>query len=317
MVEVILALALTTLLLGLLSSGVFIVAGDWNRNASLLDASLDEALIILQIDRALHGAFPHSFTNEETLSRQLFFAGESDYLAWVSTVSPQRAPGLTAWELFNVEDEGVYLTLVPAFSDDPSLRLQEAEPILIYPDHSVSFSYLYEDLGENRVWNSEWNGEELLSLPLAVYARFEPEMAVRGMSPPRCWRSSHAFAITYIVVFSRTRRGRAPYDNKHAQNAKSQKGSVLIIVLWTSVLLTVLVTAMAGKVRLAAQTVAQNQHVSTHWAAVMGSVHQAEMELMLEMMAPPIDQEVKLTEEGEKTRAIALTVNLWHCTTSG
>ena len=56
LIEVILALALTTLLLGLLSSGVFIVAGDWNRNASLLDASLDQALTILQIDRALHGA---------------------------------------------------------------------------------------------------------------------------------------------------------------------------------------------------------------------------------------------------------------------
>jgi len=175
LIEVILALALTTLLLGLLSSGVFIVAGDWNRNASLLDTSLDEALTILQIDRALHGAFPHSYTNEETLSRQLFFAGESDYLAWVSTVSPHRTPGLTAWELFNVEDEGVYLTLVPAFSDDPSLRLLEAEPTLIYPGYSVSFSYLYEDLGEARVWNSEWDGEELLSLPIAVYARFEPE----------------------------------------------------------------------------------------------------------------------------------------------
>ena len=67
LIEVILALALTTLLLGLLSSGVFIVAGDWNRNADLLDASLDEALTILQIDRALHGAFPDSYTNEENL----------------------------------------------------------------------------------------------------------------------------------------------------------------------------------------------------------------------------------------------------------
>ena len=87
--------------------------------------------------------------------------------------------------------------------------------------------------------------------------------------------------------------------NQPAVTAKSQKGSVLIIVLWTSVLLTVLVTAMAGKVRLSAQTVAHNQDVSRHWAAVMGTVHQAEMELMLEMMAPPIDQEVELTEEGE------------------
>jgi general secretion pathway protein J len=174
LVEVILALALTTLLLGLLSSGVFIVAGDWNRNADVLDESLDEALAVLQIERALHGAFPHSYTNTETLSRQLFFSGESDYLGWVSTVSPQRKPGLTAWELFNVEDEGVYLTLVPAFSDDPSLRLQEAEPVLIFPDYQIEFSYLYEELDENRLWSEEWEAEELLSLPLAVYFRLEP-----------------------------------------------------------------------------------------------------------------------------------------------
>ena len=174
LVEVILALALTTLLLGLLSSGVFIVAGDWNRNADVLDESLDEALAVLQIERALHGAFPHSYTNTETLSRQLFFSGESDYLGWVSTVSAQRTPGLTAWELFNVENEGVYLTLVPAFSDDPSLRLQEAEPMLIFPDYQIEFSYLYEELDENRLWSEEWEAEELLSLPLAVYVRLEP-----------------------------------------------------------------------------------------------------------------------------------------------
>ena len=174
LVEVILALALTTLLLGLLSSGVFIVAGDWNRNADVLDESLDEALAVLQIERALHGAFPHSYTNTETLSRQLFFSGQSDYLGWVSTVSPQRTPGLTAWELFNVEDEGVYLTLVPAFSDDPSLRLQEAKPMLIFPDYQIEFSYLYEELDENRLWSEEWEAEELLSLPLAVYVRLEP-----------------------------------------------------------------------------------------------------------------------------------------------
>ena len=48
-----LALGLTALLLGLLSTGVYIVADDWNRNSGVLDESLDQALAVLQIDRAL------------------------------------------------------------------------------------------------------------------------------------------------------------------------------------------------------------------------------------------------------------------------
>ena len=174
LIEVILALGLTSLILGLLSTGVFLVADDWNRNSDVLDQSLDEALAILQIDRSLHGAFPHSFTNEETLSRQLFFTGEEDYLSWVSTVSPQRSAGLTTWELYSVAGEGTYLTLVPAYSDNPRSRLDEAEPMLLFPGYEVEFSYLYEELDENKVWIEEWEAQELLSLPLAVYVRFTP-----------------------------------------------------------------------------------------------------------------------------------------------
>ena len=174
LIEVILALGLTSLILGLLSTGVFLVADDWNRNSDVLDQSLDEALAILQIDRSLHGAFPHSFTNEETLSRQLFFTGEDDYLSWVSTVSPQRSAGLTTWELYSVAGEGTYLTLVPAYSDNQRSRLDEAEPMLLFPGYEVEFSYLYEERDDNKVWSEEWEAQELLSLPLAVYARFTP-----------------------------------------------------------------------------------------------------------------------------------------------
>jgi len=175
LIEIILALALTTLLLSLLSSGVYIVAGDWNRNSDHLDKNLDEAVAVLQIDRALQGAFPHSFTNEDTLSRQLFFTGDDERLAFVTSVSPQRTPGLTAWELYSIDNEGVYLTLAPAFSDNPTDRLESAEPVLILPNYTVSFRYLYSTLDENKEWLDEWEAAEVLSLPLAVYARFEPE----------------------------------------------------------------------------------------------------------------------------------------------
>ena len=181
LIEVILALGLTSLILGLLSTGVFLVADDWNRNSDVLDQSLDEALAILQIDRSLHGAFPHSFTNEETLSRQLFFTGEDDYLSWVSTVSPQRSAGLTTWELYSVAGEGTYLTLVPAYSDNPRSRLDEAEPMLLFPGYEVEFAYLYEELDENKVWIEEWEAQELLSLPLAVYVRFTPVDDEKGL----------------------------------------------------------------------------------------------------------------------------------------
>ena len=175
LVEIILSLGLTALLLGLLSSGVYIVADDWNRNSDVLDKSLDQALAVLQIDRALHGAFPHSYTNFDTLGREIYFHGEDDYLSFVSAVSPQRSPGLTVWEMYSVADEGVYLSLVPAFSDDPTKRLSESEPILVLENYTAEFSYLYQDLNENRLWIDEWLGEEELSLPLAVYVRFVPE----------------------------------------------------------------------------------------------------------------------------------------------
>jgi len=178
LIEVVLAMGLTTLLLGLLSTSVFIVAGDWNRNSNSLDESLDLSLALLQVDRSLHGAFPHSYTNEETLNRQIYFTGENDSLSWVSTVSPQRLPGLTAWELSVVPGEGIYLKLAPAFSDNPSLRLNESNPVLLFPGYDLELSYLYEELDQNKVWTDRWEAQDLLSLPLAVYMRLVPNIDI-------------------------------------------------------------------------------------------------------------------------------------------
>ncbi len=78
-----------------------------------------------------------------------------------------------------------------------------------------------------------------------------------------------------------------------------QKGSVIIMVLWTAVLLTVLVTAMAGKVRLSAKTAVHNSDASKEWSQLMAAMNFAQMELMLERMPAAIGVPLRVSEEGE------------------
>jgi general secretion pathway protein K len=79
---------------------------------------------------------------------------------------------------------------------------------------------------------------------------------------------------------------------------RQQRGSVILIVLWTSIVLTVLVTVMAGKVQLSARTALHNQRALYDTAAVAQAMHFAEMELMLEQMRPPLDDIPKTDDLG-------------------
>lgn len=74
---------------------------------------------------------------------------------------------------------------------------------------------------------------------------------------------------------------------------------MIIIVLWTAVLLTVLVTAMASKVRLSATTAFHNQQGVSQWADVTAAINHAYMELMMERMPRPIGEELEADEDGE------------------
>lgn len=78
-----------------------------------------------------------------------------------------------------------------------------------------------------------------------------------------------------------------------------QRGAVIIIVLWTAALLTIMVTAMAGNVRLSARTAFHNQELSYQWSALMAAVHQAEMEIIMETMPRPVGEEQQEAPNGE------------------
>lgn len=174
LLELMLALSLTALLLTLLSAGVYGVVRDWDNNQEGLDAALDQTVAMLQIERALQGAMAHSYRDPETLGRFIFFRGEPDRLSWVSTVSPGRSAGLTAWRLESAPRDGVRLRLAPAFSDNPSGRLASAPERSLLPSYTAAFRYLFEQGDGERVWRDTWDGEERQGLPLAIHVLLTP-----------------------------------------------------------------------------------------------------------------------------------------------
>lgn len=173
LLEILIALSLTAMLLTMLTAGIYGVVRDWDDNAKALEDTLDQTVTLLQLERALQGAFPHSYRDTETLAQHVYFVGEPDALSWVSTVSPQRDSGLMAWQL-QAGREGVSLRLAPALSDHPGQRLQDASPVLILEGHALEIQYLYEDLDFQRRWRVEWDGMQLQSLPMAVHLRLTP-----------------------------------------------------------------------------------------------------------------------------------------------
>ncbi len=174
LLELVLSMTLSALLLGMLSAGVYAVVSDWQNETSVLDTSLDKALVVLQLERALLAAFPHSYVDNERLARFVYFKGTSDELRFVSAISPQHQPGLTAWRLLSSADKGLQLTLTPAFSDNPDTRFELLEPLALLSNYKAEFRYLLQRNPDEKEWLEEWDGQVMQSLPLAVYIVLTP-----------------------------------------------------------------------------------------------------------------------------------------------
>jgi general secretion pathway protein J len=175
LLELLLSMTLTVMLLGMLSAGVYSVVNDWQDESAGLDQELDQALVLLQVERALQGAWPHTYIHPERLARFVYFEGDEEGLRFVSTVSPQRRAGLAAWQLESDPDRGVLLRLAPAISDKPDLRLEAAEPILLLPDYRLRARYLVSRGIDEAEWLDAWPAETMQSLPLAVWLQWIPD----------------------------------------------------------------------------------------------------------------------------------------------
>jgi len=160
--------------------GMHSVLKEWTLSSNRLDESLDKVLVLLQIERALDGAFPHLYKDRDENKSYIFFEGDEKQIAWVSTVSPGRLPGLTAWQLLSSDDDegGIEIRIIPAFASDPTELLEEhAAAITVLKGYNADFEYLYVDekIQEDTEWLTEWEGKERQGLPNAVRMRLESE----------------------------------------------------------------------------------------------------------------------------------------------
>lgn len=194
LLELVLAMTLTAMLLGMLSAGLYSVVNDWQRDTSGLDRALDKSLAVLQLDRALQAAFPHTYIDSERLSRFVYFNGDSSSISFVSTVSPQRSGGLTTWQLVSDERDGVQLKISPAYSDNPDERLEALDAVTLLPDYRAELRYLAQK-ADGKEWQDEWQGSERQSLPLAVELVLRPLRrdsdadVLEILAPIRTWRN--------------------------------------------------------------------------------------------------------------------------------
>jgi len=75
-----------------------------------------------------------------------------------------------------------------------------------------------------------------------------------------------------------------------------QRGSVIVVTLWTVILLTILITVIASQIRLSSRAAFYHKEELEDWSNIISAVNQAEMELMLERMPRPPESVEELDE---------------------
>lgn len=81
----------------------------------------------------------------------------------------------------------------------------------------------------------------------------------------------------------------------------TQRGAILIIVLWFIAIIIVMVATLAAEVRLSAKIVLHNKMAVDTWGDTLQALHAAQMELLINRMQdPPGEEDVPLEERKNK-----------------
>lgn len=177
LLELLIAISLSTLLMIVLVVGLNQITRDWERSGGTLDALIDDSLLLLQIEKAILGTFAYHYKENATAAKQLFFEGSKTSLKWVSTVSPDRSGGLTLWQVKVDDEQGLRLVTLPVYPGDLNKQLQrfelqqEKSPVY-FKDYKIDIHFLSENIKNKKEWLSNWLAEDKKALPLGIRLAF-------------------------------------------------------------------------------------------------------------------------------------------------
>jgi len=178
LLELLIAISLSTLLMTVLVVGLNQITRDWERSGGALDSRIDDSLLLLQIEKAILGTFAYNYKENPTAQKQLFFEGTKKGMKWVSTVSPDRSGGLTLWQVKTNEEQGLQLVTMPAYPGDLNKQLQRFEQSqenipVYFKDYKIDIHYLAENTEHKKVWSTNWLAEDKKNLPLGIRLAFK------------------------------------------------------------------------------------------------------------------------------------------------
>lgn len=184
LLELLIAISLTTILMTVLVVGMNLISRDWQKSNNRLEQKLDESLLLLQLEKAILGTYPYQFKTTDLAKEKVFFNGSESELSWISTVSPNRSAGLMLWRIKSAEDGGLNLSVLPAYPGDLNAQLskydgQHSTHTTYFKDYKISFSYLSGGAKKGALKSKKWTQSWIMKdnkLPLGIRMKLTNEL---------------------------------------------------------------------------------------------------------------------------------------------
>ena len=183
LVELLLAITLMSILLGLTYTGLRAATRSSQRGEIILAAGGELRASHQFIRRQLNQMLPLSFAETDDLEEvRIVFQGDANHIQFVAPMPGYLGTGGPQVQLIEVvsDSDGEFIVqfshaLLQGFAED---RLQDRDPVILLEGvNSAAFEFLGEDEdGEMTGWCSDWDQEDILPVAVRLDLEFNDEL---------------------------------------------------------------------------------------------------------------------------------------------